>query len=162
MPNDLKKSVEITPEPQKVVPKKRAPLYRKDKTFTYALGKGNFPSHIGNALLARGNWKEISNDNAIENSHLYWKQVNLSFLNYDRFDNRMAHSNNPPFIFNHMEINRGICTKTGLVRSLRQYYDNLPAAVAAGYSAFDSTPTTFVVSRTSDDSEITHLMNRFS
>jgi len=112
--------------------------------------------------MARGNWKEISDETAIETAHLYWKQLNLSFVNYERFDIRIASDSVTPFIFNHMEINRGICTKTGLVRSLKHYYENLPAAVAAGYSAFDSTPTTFVVSRMSDDSEITFLMNRFS
>jgi hypothetical protein len=124
MNDDVKeKAAEKIPEPAKVI-KKRAPLFKKDKMFTYALGKGNFPSHIGNALLARGNWKEVPDDNAIESAHLFWKQVNLSFLNYDRFDNRMSNSNNPPLLFNHMEINRGICTKTGLVRSLKAYYDN--------------------------------------
>jgi len=83
-------------------------------------------------------------------------------LAYDKFDTRTETDKNNPFIFNHFEINRGICTKTGLVRSLKAYYENSPGALAANYTVFDSTPTTFVVSRTSDDSEITQLMNRFS
>ena len=144
-----------------MLPKTIIPV-KKRKTYTYALGKGNFPKHVGNALLARGNWKEVTEDTCIESAHFVWKQLNFSFLNYDRFDNRMSNSHSPPLIFNHMEVNRGICTKTGLVRSLKKYYENVPAAVAAGYTAFDSTPTTFVVSRTADDSQLSHLMNRFS
>jgi hypothetical protein len=126
------------------------------------VGKGNYPKHIVDGFMSRGNWKLVEEDDAIEKANFYWRQLNLSFLAYDKFDTRTDTDKNNPFIFNHFEVNRGICTKTGLVRSLRTYYENLPAAVAAGYTVFDSTPTTFIVSRTSDDSEITHLMNRFS
>ena len=76
----------------------------------------------------RGNWKLIDEDIAIEGANLLWKQLNLTFLAYDKFDTRGA-SEGTPLIFNHMEVNRGICTKTGLVRSLKHYYAKLPAAV---------------------------------
>jgi hypothetical protein len=141
--------------------KKREPLYRNNKTFTFAVGKGNYPKHIIRALTARGNWKLIDEENAIETANLFWKQLNFTFLAYDKFDTRSSHDG-VPLIFNHMEVNRGICTKTGLVRSLKSYYANLPAAVQANYSVFDSTPTSFVVARATDDSEISPMMHRFN
>jgi hypothetical protein len=64
-------------------------------------------------------------------------------------------------LFNHFEVNRGICQKTGLIRSLSNYYNNNAAARAAGYTVFDSTPTTFVVAKNFDDVGIKDFMHRF-
>ena len=50
-----------------------------------------------------------------------------------------------PLIYNHFEQTRAIGTKSGLVRSLRQYYYTNRDAMIQGYSEFDTTPTTFVV-----------------
>ena len=66
-----------------------------------------------------------------------------------------------PFMFNHLEVNRGICTKTMLIKSLTNYYDNNETAVNARYSVFDTTPTTFVIARNVDDHEINKFMHRF-
>jgi len=59
-------------------------------------------------------------------------------------------------VVNHLENIRGICTKTGLVRTLKQFYKDKSDAskiilitvisiVECGYSVFDTTPTSFVV-----------------
>ena len=40
---------------------------------------------------------------------------------YDKIDKRLQ-KDSKPFIFNHFETIRGICTKTGLIRSLKMYY----------------------------------------
>jgi hypothetical protein len=56
-----------------------------------------------------------------------------------------------PLIFNHFEVLRGICTKSGLIRSLKSYYDWNKEAKAAGYSVFETTPTTFLVSLANKD-----------
>jgi hypothetical protein len=66
----------------------------------------------------RGNWKLIDEDGAIEAANLFWKQLNLTFLTYEKFDMR-SNNEGVPLIFNHVEVNKGICTKTGLVRSLK-------------------------------------------
>lgn len=58
-------------------------------------------------------------------------------------------------------MNRGICTKTNLVKSLKAYYENNEAARNAGYTAFDTTPTTFVIARAQDDREIQVFMHRY-
>jgi len=62
--------------------------------------------------------------------------------------------NKPKFVFNHFEVIKDICTKTNLITSLRSYYDGLDAAKAAGYTIFDSTPTTFVIARASEEREV--------
>lgn len=64
-------------------------------------------------------------------------------------------------MFNHLEVNRGICQKTGLIRSLSNYYERNEQARLAGYSVFDSTPTTFVVARNYDDMGIRDFLHRF-
>ena len=41
--------------------------------FTFAVSKGNYPSHLVNALEARGNWKRIPEEEAIDNADFYWR-----------------------------------------------------------------------------------------
>ena len=84
-------------------------------------------------------------------SNFYWRQCALSFRDYDNLDERLETLPGKPFFVNHFENHRGICTKTGLIRSLQQYYTDHPLAAQAKYSAFDTTPTTFIISRVSDE-----------
>jgi len=56
---------------------------------------------------------------------------------------------------------RGICTKSGLIRSLKHYYEFHKEAKAANYTVFDTTPTTFLVQTQKDDSSLTGFNNRF-
>jgi Tubulin-tyrosine ligase family len=84
----------------------------------------------------------------------------LGFGGYDKVDKRLTASSKP-FIFNHFEVIRGICTKTNLIKSLRSYYEESPLAREAKYSLFDTTPTTFVIARATDDKEIQQFMHRF-
>ena len=48
-----------------------------------------------------------------------------------------------------------------MIRSLEKYYMNNELAKYAGYTVFDSTPTTFVVARNYDDVGIKEFMHRF-
>lgn len=58
-------------------------------------------------------------------------------------------------VFNHLERIKGVSTKTGLIESLKTYYDKLSDAgkklsiifniVRIGYNVFDSTPTTYIL-----------------
>ena len=75
-------------------------------------------------------------------------------------DSRLANSSRP-FVFNHLEVNKGICQKTGLIRSLQSYYEENVNAKKAGYTVFDTTPTTFVIARNIEDNAITFFMSRF-
>ena len=56
-----------------------------------------------------------------------------------------------PLFFNHYEQINGICTKTDLIKTLQKYYESLEAAVAANYTVFDSTPTSFIISNEKGD-----------
>lgn len=121
--------------------------------YKFAYTKGNYPQHIVKALTDRGNWKQVTEEEAIESSDFFWRQVNLGFSGYDKVDKRLT-TNSTPFVFNHFEVIRGICTKTNLIKSLRSYYEGLEAAKLAHYTLFDTTPTTFVIARATDDRDI--------
>ena len=110
------------------------------KGYTYSTGKGNFPNHIEKALTARGNWKKIDEELAIDTANFLWQQLNLNFKGYDKLDERLEAIPNEPFFLNHFEVTRGICTKTGLIRTLQAYYNENEAAKNSNYSVFDTTP----------------------
>jgi hypothetical protein len=129
---------------------------------------------VADALLARGNWSQWTNETeAIEKCHFLWKPFNYTPEYYKRIDKRMsgvkAHTN--PFIYNHFEVLKGLVTKSGLIRSLKSYYYNNELASKfltikilgqAGYSIFDSTPTTFLLSSgSSDDSDWNDFQSRY-
>lgn len=84
----------------------------------------------------------------------------MGFSGYDKVDKRLQASAKP-FIFNHFEVIRGICTKTNLIKTLRSYYESIAACVKINYTLFDTTPTTFVINRATDDKEMQYLMHRY-
>ena len=61
-------------------------------------------------------------------------------------------------VINHLENLPSLCTKTGLIRSLRTYYSN-PSF--KGYKVYDSTPTTFVVLASCQDIEYAKFAQRY-
>lgn len=131
------------------------------KSYTFACGRGNFPNHIIVALKARGNWSQVAEEVGIDSSNFLWRQLNLNFQAYDSLDARLEADPSKPIFLNHFESTRGITTKTGLIRSLQTYYNASEAAKQAGYNVFDTTPTTFIISKVSDDDEINLLMTRY-
>ncbi len=60
-----------------------------------------------------------------------------------------------------MENIKGICTKTGLIRSLRKYYSGNPEACACRYTAYDSTPTSFILVSNSQEGDYPAFVQRF-
>ncbi len=94
---------------------------------------------------------------AIEQADFYWRPINLGFEGYHKLNKREKHG----FVFNHFEILNLICTKTRLIKSLRNYYDGLDPVKRENYSIFDSTPTTFIISRASDDRDVHLFLQRF-
>lgn len=85
-------------------------------------------------------------------------------MGYEQMNQRMRGNNPEILLFNHFEVNSGICTKSGLVRTLKKYYENQKEARASNYSIFDSTPTTFLVttSRADDNNSMTNFISRFN
>jgi hypothetical protein len=126
---------------------------------TYAVVPGNYPHHIIQAMEARGNWRQISEDIAVEEADFFWRPYNFGPYGYNRISKRTTLK--PTFIFNHFENLAGVCTKTGLVRSLFRYYETNTSAKTEGYGAFDSTPTSFVISDKKDDKEMVAFMQRY-
>ena len=54
-----------------------------------------------------------------------------------------------------------IATKSGLVRSLKQYYYTNQHAKNQGYQEFDTMPTTFIVKARANDESTSELMLRY-
>ena len=64
------------------------PLYAKGRVYKFSVYPENNPQVIREALLKRGNWKEvmplafqnsqIENDEAFEDAHFVWRPVGLS------------------------------------------------------------------------------------
>ena len=65
-------------------------------------------------------------------------------------------------IHNHLENNREITTKPGLVRSLRSFYLQNDAAVMSGYQVYDTIPTSFIITALVEDLEYRQFHTRFS
>lgn len=84
----------------------------------------------------------------------------MGFQGYDKIDKRLK-ADPSPFIFNHFEVIRGITVKTNLIKSLRAYYEAHEPAKKEGYTLFDTTPTTYVIQRATDDREVAQFMHRF-
>lgn len=126
--------------------------------YVFAVGKGNFPSHIIAALEARGNWKRIPEEDALDQADFYWRQINLLADGYNTINKRILARPHQPLFFNHFEVLHGICTKTQLIKSLKSYYESNELAKAANYTVFDTTPTTFVISRQTDEREAHFFM----
>jgi hypothetical protein len=111
-------------------------------------------------MKARGNWKQLNEEVGLETADFFWRCNNLGISGYDAIDSRLSQQNKP-FVFNHFEVIKGICQKTGLIRSLEAYYENNLSARKAGYTVFDTTPTTFVIARNIEDNAINIFMHRF-
>ena len=64
-------------------------------------------------------------------------------------------------IVNHLENIKGICTKTGLIKSLRRFYKSEPEPMAAHYTVHETTPSTFVVLPDCHDAEYQAFVRHF-
>lgn len=104
------------------------------QTLYYTVFPGNGPSVIRDALARRSAngkvvWKEVPKDAVMFQSdqqiNFIWKPTNFNYKLYSLIDK--VHAIATPtmdrqLIVNHLENIRGICTKTGLVRTLKQFY----------------------------------------
>ena len=124
--------------------KLESPQSCKLRNFRYIVLPGNFPDHIRQQIRNRGNWQELEDeDEAIESAHFVWRPVNYTRQGYSKINARKEF-NEYPLVFNHFEHIKWISTKTGLIDTLKEYYENNPEAAKIGYEVFDTTPTTFI------------------
>ena len=63
-------------------------------------------------------------------------------------------------MINHIENIKGICTKTGLIKSLRRFY-KLTNPSSCDYNVYDTTPTTFLVLSNCNDPEYQNFVQRY-
>ncbi|EAR92967.2 tubulin-tyrosine ligase family protein (macronuclear) [Tetrahymena thermophila SB210] len=136
------------------------------KNYKFCLFNGNNSVVFRKILLSRGNWEEIKESqieekSIFQNSNFIWKSYNFSVRKYAIIED--IHRNNPfKQIINHFENNRGMCTKTGLIRSLSSYYRHLDPAIQAKYTVFDTCATSFVLTAGINDVEFTSFMSRYN
>ncbi|MDR3581698.1 MAG: hypothetical protein P4L67_00280 [Candidatus Pacebacteria bacterium] len=64
-------------------------------------------------------------------------------------------------MINHLENIKGICTKTGLIKSLRRFYKSTPEAMASNYTVHETTPSTFVIQPNCQDAEYQGFVQHF-
>jgi len=95
----------------------------------YAYG-GNYPETVANGLALRGNWVEAKEADCIEKCHFLWRPFNYPAETQKRLEKRATQrkSSNGPLVYNHFEVLKGLTTKSGLIRSLKQYYRVTEAA----------------------------------
>ena len=128
-------------------------------TLYYSVFPGNYPKHVKAAFALRSNWQEVSNAEAVDRAHFIWQPLNFSYKVYVKVDSLQRTSH--PKILNHMENLRTIGTKTGLVRSLKSYYKQNVQSVECGYTVFDSTPTTFIITPALEGYEYHQFVTRY-
>jgi len=102
---------------------------------------------------------EVEKDDSIEQANFIFRPVNYGYSGYEKMNKRIT---TELLIYNHFEVLSGICTKSGLIRSLKKYYEHNREAKAAGYSIFDSTPTTYLVSMSKESSTLNSFVQRFN
>ena len=101
---------------------------KKQKKLLFYVHGGNYPETVSEALITRGNWQQYPQETeCVEKCHFVWKPFNYNADGYKRIDKRVT-VKHAPFIYNHFEVLKGLVTKSGLIRSLKQYYYNNDSA----------------------------------
>ena len=128
--------------------------------YKYIVSSGNNGAVVKTALQARG-WTEASEAEAHElRAHLVWKQTVLPIRSLQLLEHN-SDKGAPLAIHNHLDNNREITTKPGLIRSLRSYYQSLDSAVHCSYHAYDSIPTSFIITAACEDLEYHSMVSRY-
>eukprot|EP00347_Sterkiella_histriomuscorum_P014075 403362257 len=115
-------------------------------------------------MQRKGNWKEVAKEEAFEKANFIWKPTNFNYKMYTKIDQIQKDSQSDrhdKFVVNHLENIKRICTKTGLIKTLKTYYKGNAEAIDSVYSVFDSTPTSFVVSSSLDTYEYHQFVARY-
>jgi len=65
-------------------------------------------------------------------------------------------------ILSHFETMASLCTKTGLLKSLRKFYSSNQECVKAHYSAHHTIPTSYLLKSGLEDCEYTNFIKRYN
>eukprot|EP00743_Colponemidia_sp_Colp-15_P004635 GILK01004995.1.p1 GENE.GILK01004995.1~~GILK01004995.1.p1 ORF type:complete len:998 (+),score=200.20 GILK01004995.1:113-2995(+) len=116
--------------------------------YKYIVFPGNNAQIIKDTLQKRG-WQEAAEDSM--DANFMWKQSNFPVSVYARVNRDCKNIQ----ILNHFENHRGLCTKTGLIQSLRRYFSD------PRYPPYDIIPTSFVISSSVEDHELAQFITRY-
>jgi hypothetical protein len=134
----------------------------------FVIHSGNNSRLLVKPLLeARGNWVEASEQEAEAfKAQFIWKPTVYHVrVRSNKAYNQMDELFTQGFgimIHNHLENNREITTKTGLIRSLRNFYQTNELAIKATYQVHDTIPTSFIITAQVEDEEFRLLTTRFN
>ena len=140
--------------------------------LTFSVYAGNFPKVVRDALALRLDadgepiWAETEpiTDN-IPGIDLVWKPVGFMRQHgFDMMGKRCALLPRRPFAYCHFENIQVLSTKSGLVRTLREYYKNNQAFRRAGYTYEHSMSMSFVLAASDylDSDELGQVRRLFS
>eukprot|EP00164_Ancoracysta_twista_P001142 GFYU01001497.1.p1 GENE.GFYU01001497.1~~GFYU01001497.1.p1 ORF type:complete len:321 (+),score=73.78 GFYU01001497.1:132-965(+) len=109
---------------------------------TFCVVRGNNPRVVTEVMSRRTWWKQVPEDSDWTEVNMLWKPSGKG-VEYGSFNA----SSQKPQLVNHFENNHEICTKTGMVRNLKTYYQTLKK------DAFTITPTTYILKHLVKDKE---------
>jgi hypothetical protein len=114
---------------------------------------------IANDLSRRGVWGALDKERIMQ-INFVWKPLNFSPELYDSFEEMDCSRN---VLLNHFKQNKLICTKSGLVKSLRRYYTHhTNNAFLKKSLIFETMPTTFIMNSNKRSGEFQNFADRFA
>lgn len=77
------------------------------------------------------------------------------------FDRRALEIPKRPIVYNHFENIHIISTKTGLLETLREYYNTCKEAIEAKYKVQDTLPMAYIITSIPGDHEFNEFKKKF-
>lgn len=90
-----------------------------------------------------------------------WKPFNYMKAGFDLMDKRREEPIKRPLVYNHFENISVLSTKTGLLKSLRDYYSTCKEALDVKYSVHDTLPLAFIITSNPADLEFKEFKKKY-
>ncbi|EAR88446.3 tubulin-tyrosine ligase family protein (macronuclear) [Tetrahymena thermophila SB210] len=158
-------------------------IQKEEKNFKFLIFNGNGSHFIRSDLLKRQNWDEVINlrhliliifiiniiiqikstqdeKRSIKNSDFIWSSQNFHYKIFSIIED-LELEQQQRLLVNHFENTKFMCTKNGLIKSLRNYYQHNLQSSQVGYSVFHTTPTTFIVKQGFEDIEFQKFLAKY-
>lgn len=139
-----------------------SPLTKYQIMYKFCVHPGNNPESVKEALIRRGNFEEVSNNQQenFEEIHFIWRPTQFP----SRMQNKIRSINSirkNPVIINHIDSFQTILNKQGLYLNLRTYYMTNNDALLGKYKIEDSVPTTFIIDVGQGNDDFLNFKKRF-
>ncbi|KAL4426888.1 hypothetical protein ABPG74_008812 [Tetrahymena malaccensis] len=116
--------------------------------YKFIVYPGNNSFVIREALLKRGNWKEVQYDDPninLSEIDFIWSPNSLSTKEYEKIIDLEKKNPNHQIVINHFENNQSLTTKSDMIKALNNHYRKNSEAQKGGYNVFHSIPATYVL-----------------